>query len=96
MNTQSWLRRLVRDLPGWHVWYSTPAITPGLRWNAVPAAADATHDAAIQLPNRIAARTPQELRSVARDRYGWHDYCATCGVPARECGHRQPELRSAP
>lgn len=89
MNRQTWLNRLSVQLPGWHVWYSSP----GLRWSAVPAPEEASHDEALRLPGRISAATPQELRALCRERYGWSDYCETCGVPARECGHRRPEQR---
>jgi hypothetical protein len=43
-------------------------------------------------PNGIDAATPAELRNAARLRYGWNDYCESCGVLARECGHRQPAV----
>jgi hypothetical protein len=43
-------------------------------------------------PDRIGPYgTPQALRDAARERYGWDDYCDSCGILARECGHRQPE-----
>lgn len=89
MKYEAWLHRLIRQLNGWHVWYSSTAP----RWNAVPAAEHVDHTAALSLPNRISASTPQQLRALAGERYGWHDYCGSCGVLARECGHRQPERR---
>lgn len=86
MRNKKWFQRLGEQLPGWHVW------TSGRRqWYAVPAPADATHAETLKLPNRIDAVSPIELRSLARERYGWDDYCQSCGVLARECGHRQPE-----
>lgn len=91
MNRQAWLSRLAAQLPGWHVWYCSPGITPGHRWNATPAPADANHAEVLRMPNRISAAIPQELRTLCRDRYGWDDHCETCGVLARECGHRTPE-----
>lgn len=45
------------------------------------------------LPNRVSAKTPEALRGLAQERYGWDDYCDTCGVLARVCGHRTPETR---
>lgn len=88
MNTHTWLVRLDQQLPGWHVWCSSP----GPRWNAVPAPVEASHDEALRLPHRVSAATPQELRALCRERYGWDDYCGTCAVVARECGHRTPEI----
>jgi hypothetical protein len=96
MRLQGWFRRLRHQLPGWHVWYSSPGLVPGERWNAVPASADATMDQALHLPGRISARTPAELRALCRERYGWDDHCDTCGVLARDCGHRTPERKQAP
>lgn len=87
MTVTGWITRLTNQLPGWHVWYSTPAP----RWNAVPAPEGIGHVEALTLPNRITASTPQLLRELARERYGWDDHCHTCNVPARECGHRRPE-----
>lgn len=92
MYVDAWLTRLSRQLPGWHVWYSS--LSP--RWNAVPADDGTRHAEALRLPNKVSAATPQELRTLARERYGWHDICESCGVPARECGHRQPERRVSP
>ncbi len=77
------------DLPGWHVWYTTGS-TVG--WYAVPAPADTPHDEALFLPNQLGpVATPQALLALAQERYGWDDYCKTCAVLARECGHRQDE-----
>lgn len=87
MTTTAWISRLTRQLPGWHVWHS------GHRWNAVPAPAGVDHIEALALPGRLSAHTPQLLRGLARARYGWDDYCGTCNVLARQCGHRQPERR---
>lgn len=92
MNDQAWLRRLGQELPGWHVW--TTSLTRR-RWCAVPAPAGTTLADAGQLPNRIDAATPAELRDAARLRYGWDDHCESCGTLARECGHRQPEREGA-
>lgn len=87
--TSQWLSRLVKQLPGWHVWYTSG---PPRGWCAVPAPAGIEHDAALALSDKIGPyATPQQLRAEARPRYGWDDVCATCNVPARECGHRQPE-----
>lgn len=92
MSHQAWFTRLAEQLPGWHVWYSSG---PGSGWYAVPAPAepdDRRPGWYLHLPNRIGpADTPQLLRAAARQRYGWDDTCATCGVLARDCGHRQPE-----
>lgn len=96
MDTRAWLRRLSDQLPGWHVWYTGGGGNLGRGWCAVPAPDDAGHADALALPNRIGPyRTPQELRSDARDRYGWDDHCESCGVLARECGHRQPDREGA-
>lgn len=89
MNRTAWIRRLSSQLDGWHVWHSSP----GPRWNAVPAPADIDHTQALRLPGRLSTDTPQRLRELARERYGWDDICGTCNVLARECGHRQPERR---
>jgi hypothetical protein len=88
MNARTWLGRLAGQLPGWHVWRSSPG-----GWFAVPAPADMTHDGALRLPNRVNAATPTALRTLCRERYGWDDYCESCGVLARKCGHRSPEAR---
>lgn len=93
MTKHAWVLRLNAQLDGWHVWYTSG---PGPKWNAVPAPSDINHIDAVYLPNRLSAATPQGLRKAAQLRYGWNDYCQTCGVIARECGHRQPETRSAP
>lgn len=87
MNARGWLTRLAGELPGWHVWRSSP----GPRWNAAPAPSDASHDRVLNMPNRVSAEHPQALRALCRERYGWNDYCGSCGVLARECGHRTPE-----
>lgn len=89
MHYRTWLRRLADRLPGWQVWVSSP----GPKWNAVPAPADIGHTEALHLPGRVHAATPQLLRQLCRERYGWDDICGTCNVLARECGHRQPETK---
>lgn len=87
--TQTWVRRLADQLPGWHVWYTSG---PPRGWYAVPAPRDVEHERALQLPGRIGPYSqPGRLRDDALCRYGWDDDCQTCGGPARECGHRQPE-----
>lgn len=95
MKRAAWIRRLDAQLPGWHVWHSSPGM-PG-KWNAVPAPAAASHIEALALPSfrltRISAESPAELRRLARVRYGWDDHCQTCGVLARECGHRCDETK---
>jgi hypothetical protein len=92
MRTSAWLSRLTQQLEGWHVWTSCG------KWYAVPA--PKPHSVPIDprpgwythLPNRVGPEpTPQALRDVCRLRYGWNDYCETCGILARKCGHRQPE-----
>jgi hypothetical protein len=90
MNETAWLTRLRRDLEGWRVWRTGGSLVGGVKWNAAPCAIDAPSGYS-NLPNRITADTPQELRQLARERYGWYDTCESCGVLARECGHRQPE-----
>lgn len=76
--------------PGWHVWYSSQP----RGWYAVPAPAEATHTEALALPNRLGPYpTPAALADEMTPRYGWDDNCKTCGIPARECGHRQDEVR---
>jgi hypothetical protein len=89
VNVSAWCRRLQAQLPGWHVWRSG---TPARGWYAVPAPPGTGHTEALGLPHRLGPyREPQELRAVCRQRYGWDDYCQTCGILARDCGHRQPE-----
>jgi hypothetical protein len=91
MSRDAWISRLSRQLPGWYVWWQGPAREG---WYAVPAPVGAVRSETLSLPNRIGPyRTPQELRSDAQERYGWNDHCETCGVLARECGHRRPERR---
>jgi hypothetical protein len=90
MKVQAWLNRLSAQLPGWHVWVGTFEGSGG-RWHAVPAPADVRHDETLTLPGRLDFRTPQALRDACRERHGWYDHCESCGVLARECGHRQPE-----
>jgi hypothetical protein len=96
VDRRAWLERLNEQLPGWHVWCSSPAMVPGQPWGAVPAPDDIGHTDALELPHRVNAATPQGLRTLCRERYGWHDYCESCGVLARECGHRAPESRAGP
>lgn len=91
MKERTWLRRLDEELSGWHVWYSSSGGTTGRGWRAVPAPAAVEHADALTLPGRIWAATPADLRTLVRQRYGWDDDCQSCGVLARECGHRQPE-----
>ena len=95
MNLDSWLRRLSEELRGWHVWRTTGT---GSGWYAVPAPnprpepIDPRPGWYLHLPDRIGPYyTPQELRRACRDRYGWYDHCDSCGVLARNCGHRGPE-----
>lgn len=89
MTREQWLRRLARQLSGWGVWYAS---SPHAGWYAVPAPPGASLDEKLALPHRLGPyRTPQALRADAQARYGWHDTCDTCNVPARTCGHRQPE-----
>jgi hypothetical protein len=89
MNVTTWCRRLQMQLPGWRVWHASP---PAAGWYAVPAP-DGTPLVDLNgMPNRIGPfAKPQDLRMAAHERYGWNDTCETCGVLARECGHRQPE-----
>lgn len=94
MNTGAWRRRLKAQLSGWHVW-TTGGSLVGERWNAVPAPTGTTLIDACRMSGRISAETPAALRALAQERYGWHDACESCGVPARECGHRQPEREGA-
>lgn len=90
MNPYTWKQRLQSQLPGWAVWFARGSAV-SVQWHAAPAA-PGTHPVDYWwLPNQVGAATPQELRALARDRYGWDDHCETCGVLARECGHRQPE-----
>lgn len=89
MGTQAWLVRLARQLPGWKVWVASGPEY----WRAAPAPDGLPLTDAHKLPNQLTARTPQLLRELARERYGWNDTCDTCGVLARSCGHRQPETR---
>jgi hypothetical protein len=95
MSRQAWLTRLSAQLPGWVVWYTSP---PGRGWHAVPAPAGMAVRDARQLPHRLGpCETPQELRTLARERYGWDDCCESCvGMLARECGHRRPESVTDP
>jgi hypothetical protein len=94
LDKHAWVLRLSAQLPGWHVWYTSGGGDPR-GWYAVPAPADANHVAALALPGRMFAETPAGLRALARERYGWDDTCDSCGVLARECGHRQPEREGA-
>lgn len=93
MNGRTWKQRLRIQLPGWAVW--TTGSQLGVQWHAAPAAPTAEAPDYFTLPNRITAATPQELRTLAQERYGWNDYCGSCGVLARVCGHRRPESRQA-
>jgi hypothetical protein len=88
MDKHQMLLRLIPQLPGWKVWRSSPG-----GWNAVPAPADVSLDEALYMPGRMTAATPAELKKLCLARYGWDDYCETCGVLARECGHRAPESK---
>jgi hypothetical protein len=80
-------------LPGWSVWIQGPGSSA---WCAVPAPPGAELPRAQELPGRITAATSTELITLCRQRYAWHDICDTCGVPARQCGHRQPESDPRP
>lgn len=91
-NTTWWLDRIAGQLTGWWVWHSSAG------WQAVPAPKprpvpiDPRPDWYMHLPNRIGPyATPQQLRTECKARYGWDDWCDTCGILARDCGHRQPE-----
>lgn len=91
MTIEGWFQRLRQQLPGWHVWYTSGGGHPR-GWYAIPAPPGMALTEAVHLPNRIGPfATPQQLRVAAQERYGWDDYCGNCGVPARDCGHRQPE-----
>lgn len=88
----AWRLRLHDQLPGWAIrWTDDPRA-----WHAAPAPRRTPRDELPRLPNRIDAATPRELRALARERYGWDDHCGSCGVLARECGHRQPEREARP
>jgi hypothetical protein len=92
MDSATWLNRLGNELPGWKVWRSDSA--PGWNgpvWHAVPAPVGTDVATAACLANRVDADNPIGLRRLARERYAWNDHCESCGVLARECGHRQPE-----
>lgn len=80
------VRQLATQLPGWHVWYSSSGA-----YFAVPAPAGTKLADAIAMPGRIGAHEPAGLLALCQARYGWDDTCDTCGVLARECGHRGPE-----
>lgn len=84
------LADVAAQLPGWKVWTCHPSTRP---WNAVPAPAGTGIAAAVRLPGRIQANNPATLIALCSERYGWNDYCDTCGLRARYCGHRQPESK---
>lgn len=92
---RAWLSRLDEELPGWLVWRAGGTLVGGTQWNAAPAPAGTPRTDHPKLANRITAETPAKLRTLARERYGWDDTCESCGVLARECGHRQPEREGA-
>jgi len=94
VNDEAWLKRLDEQIHGWLVWRTGGPLV-GVRWHAAPAPADTPGTGYSLLQNRITADTPAELRRLARERYGWYDHCESCGVLARECGHRQPEREGA-
>lgn len=86
------LVELGKELPGWFVY--TSSIRPW--WRAVPAPPDvkSSYEAIVvrRLKGEVGANTPDELLALAKERYGWDDYCETCpDTFARDCGHRQPE-----
>ena len=87
MRVGSWLRRLTDELPGWTVWHNSAPPC----WEAVPAPAGTAMPEAVELPGRVRADSPQSLRRLCQERYGWNDSCDSCGVPARECGHFHQE-----
>lgn len=89
MKVETRLRRLHAQHPGWLFFHTTTGPGPA-RWTAAPYAYRVDYVNA-DFRGIIAAATPDELRRMVRDRYGWYDHCETCGVLARECGHRQPE-----
>lgn len=96
MNDDAWIKRLREQLPGWVIFRSGGSLV-GVKWHAAPAPSGTPGHEGFQLPNRVSASTPAELRALARERYGWDDTCESCGVLARECGHRQPECeKTAP
>lgn len=87
MNSQTWARRLAKQLPGWHVWHASLA-----GWYAVPAPAGTELAVAVLMENQIGPyRLPQQLREECCACYGWGDDCESCGIPAWKCGHRRPE-----
>lgn len=83
----TWVAELNAKLHGWRVWHS------GFQrlWSAVPAPTGTKLREVYELPNRVTASTPQELLLVCQERYGWYDTCDSCGMLARDCGHRRPE-----
>lgn len=89
MNQREWLDHLTRELPGWNVWYSS--LKP--HWSAVPAPEGTSLSEALTMPGLVSAHYPQLLLGLCSERYGWDDYCSTCGVLARECGHRKDEAK---
>lgn len=93
MRERAWIQRLSDQLPGWFVY--TSSISREKKWRAVPAPDGTTLAEARTMPKHVYAESPTALRAAARERYGWDDYCESCGVLARECGHRQPESRQA-
>lgn len=94
MNTHQWIARLTEQLPGWVVWYSG---TPGRGWYAIPAPAGTQPRDPGFLRYRLGPYLrPQDLRTDARQRYGWGDHCQSCGGPWQDCGHRMPEARVRP
>ncbi len=84
-----WLDTLTKRHPGW--FFSLAPSTTHPKWCAVPAPDNATAASVFRLTGEITATTPEALSALVAERYGWHDYCETCGDLARECGHRQPE-----
>lgn len=94
MKDEVWLRRLSDDGAGWYFWKDPDP----LAWRARPAPKGFNPTLgdlreSTYADGMVVANTPTELRKLVRQRYGWYDHCQTCGILARECGHRQPERR---
>jgi hypothetical protein len=85
IHTQTWLRRLTAQCPGWYVWYSQQP-SPAVAWHAVPAPSGRVPG--LTRPyGEVDAPTPQLLRQLCHEHYGWYDTCEVCGALARDCEH---------